>query len=166
MVLVGEQPGDQEDLQGRPFVGPAGRLLEEILEEVGIERESVYLTNAVKHFSFERRGKWRIHKTPGITEVNACQPWVNEELRLIRPKVLVCLGATATRALLGLTVKVLRDRGRLLDSRWAQCAVVTVHPSAVLRAPDETRGEMRAALTSDLLLAASVLERQSVESMA
>src|SRR5689334_16421044 len=123
VMLVGEQPGDQEDLQGRPFVGPAGRLLEEVLEEVGIDRQSVYLTNAVKHFSFERRGKWRIHKTPGITEVNACQPWVNEELRLIRPRVLVCLGATATRSLLGLTVKVLRDRGKLLDSRWAQYAV-------------------------------------------
>jgi DNA polymerase len=98
--------------------------------------------------------------------VNACQPWVTEELRLIRPRVLVCLGATATRSLLGLTVKVLRDRGRLLDSRWAQYAVVTVHPSAVLRAPDESRAEMRAALASDLSLAASVLERQSVESLA
>jgi len=163
MVLVGEQPGDQEDIQGRPFVGPAGRVLEEILAEVGVARDEVYLTNAVKHFSFERRGKWRIHKTPSIVEVNACQPWVTEELRLIRPRVLVCLGATATRALLGLTVKVLRDRGQILDSRWAHATVVTVHPSAVLRAPDENRAALRADLRSDLALAASLLERQPVE---
>ncbi len=166
MVLVGEQPGDQEDLQGRPFVGPAGRVLEELLAEVGIDREDVYLTNAVKHFSFERRGRWRIHKTPGITEVSACQPWVTEELRLIRPRVLVCLGATATRSLLGLTVKVLRDRGQIFDSRWAPATVVTVHPSAVLRAPDESRAQMRAMLAGDLALAASALEREAVRSLA
>lgn len=157
LLLVGEQPGDQEDRQGRPFVGPAGRLLDELLVEAGLRREQLYLTNAVKHFSFEKRGRWRIHKTPGITEVNACQPWLTEELRLVRPRVVVCLGATATRAVLGLGVKVLRDRGRLLTTRWAEAAVVTVHPSAVLRAPDDTREGLRAALLGDLRLAASAL---------
>jgi DNA polymerase len=132
-MLVGEQPGDREDLEGEPFVGPAGRVLDEALERVGVDRSSVYVTNAVKHFKFQQRGKRRIHQKPGAMEMNACAPWLEAELAVVKPKLLVALGATAARALYGTKVKVMRDRGELLHSDIAQFAIVTIHPSALLR---------------------------------
>ncbi|NBE94599.1 UdgX family uracil-DNA binding protein [Nonomuraea sp. KC401] len=134
-MLVGEQPGDQEDRQGHPFVGPAGRVLDRGLREAGIARESVYLTNAVKHFSFTPRGKRRIHQKPTAAEIDACRPWLDAELAVVRPKVVVVLGATAARALLGREFRVTRQRGEPVPLGDA-LAVATVHPSAVLRAPD------------------------------
>jgi DNA polymerase len=129
MVLVGEQPGDREDLEGEPFVGPAGRVLAEALEAAGIDVDDVYLTNAVKHFRFEERGKRRLHKTPSPTHVRACAPWLEAELAAVRPRVVVALGATAARAVLGRAVTVSHERGHLIDGR----VLVTTHPSAVLR---------------------------------
>ncbi|MFB4288720.1 UdgX family uracil-DNA binding protein [Nonomuraea sp. ATR24] len=134
-MLVGEQPGDQEDLQGHPFVGPAGRVLDRGLAEAGIEREDVYLTNAVKHFSFTRQGRRRIHQKPTAAEIGACQPWLNAELAVVEPQVVVVLGATAARALLGRAFRVTRQRGAPVPLGEAT-AVATIHPSAVLRAPD------------------------------
>jgi len=136
-MFVGEQPGDQEDLQGKPFVGPAGQLLDRPLEEVGIERATVYVTNAVKHFKWEPRGKRRLHKTPSSRDIAACRPWLEAEIRVVKPKVLVCLGATATKAVAGLAVRVMRDRGRMVESSFSPQTLVTVHPSSLLRAPDE-----------------------------
>ena len=158
LVLVGEQPGDREDLEGRPFVGPAGRLLDEALAEAGIERADAYLTNAVKHFKWEPRGKRRIHQKPNRGEIAACRPWLEAELAVVAPEVLVCLGATAAQALLGREVRVTRDRGRLLDSALAPAALATVHPSSILRAPDEAaRRSERAAFVDDLRVAANLL---------
>jgi len=137
VVFVGEQPGDQEDLQGRPFVGPAGKLLDRALAEAGIDRRTVYVTNAVKHFKWEPRGKRRIHQKPNSREMAACRPWLKAELAAIRPKVLVCLGATAAQTILGPAARVLRDRGKILESQFAQQTILTVHPSSLLRAPDE-----------------------------
>jgi uracil-DNA glycosylase family protein len=137
IMLVGEQPGDQEDLQGAPFVGPAGEVLDRALGEVGLARDRLYVTNVVKHFKFVQRGKRRIHETPRLTEVSACRPWVEAELDLVAPEVLVCLGATAARALLGAEFRLLRDRGRFLTTRWAPRTIATLHPSAVLRGQDE-----------------------------
>jgi|SRR5581483_12109301 len=154
VMLVGEQPGDQEDVQGRPFVGASGRLLDESLERAGLPREAVYLTNAVKHFKFEPRGKRRIHKRPSTTEVQACFPWLEMEMRKVAPEMIVCLGATAVRAVLGTAVKVERDRGKPQASPWAPWVMPTYHPSALLRAPDATRERMRAAFLADLRLAA------------
>jgi DNA polymerase len=134
LMLVGEQPGNQEDVTGRPFVGPAGRLLEDALAEAGIERSKIYITNVVKHFSFVRRGASRIHKTPTLLEVSACMPWLEEEIALVEPAVIVCLGATAARALVGREARVQRDRGRRLETPWAPSTFVTYHPSALLRA--------------------------------
>src|SRR4029453_11946463 len=137
VVLVGEQPGDQEDLRGAPFVGPAGEVLDRALVEVGLARERLYVTNAVKHFKFVPRGKRRIHQTPGTVELTACRPWLEAEIGLIRPESLVCLGATAARALLGPTFRLMREHGRVVATPWAPRTLATLHPSAVLRGEDE-----------------------------
>jgi DNA polymerase len=134
--LVGEQPGDREDIEGRPFVGPAGRLLDACLEEAGIDRREVYVTNAVKHFKWEPRGKKRIHQKPNSTEIAACRPWLEAELAVVKPKALICLGATAAQALWGPSFRVTKSRGRLLPSPYAPLAAATIHPSSILRAPD------------------------------
>jgi uracil-DNA glycosylase len=158
LLLVGEQPGDKEDLAGRPFVGPAGRLLDEALAEAGIDRGEAYVTNAVKHFKWVGRGKRRIHQKPSWGEIAACRPWLDAELAVVRPDVLVCLGATAAQALLGRAVRVTRDRGRPLESELAPVALATVHPSSILRAPDEeSRRRERAAFVDDLRVAAAAL---------
>jgi uracil-DNA glycosylase family protein len=137
VTLVGEQPGDGEDRAGRPFVGPAGRVLDQALAEAGIDRGLAYVTNVVKHFKFERRGKLRIHKKPNAEQVHACFPWLEAELRVVQPRVLVLLGATAAQALLGSSFRVSRQRGQFLESDLAPRVLATVHPSSILRAPDE-----------------------------
>src|SRR5213078_3982687 len=137
VVFVGEQPGDQEDLQGRPFVGPAGKLLDRALVEAGIDRSAVYVTNVVKHFKWEPRGKRRIHKKPSAREIAACRPWLDTEIELVKPRAIVCLGATAAQALLGRQFKVTAHRGELIPSTLAPIVLATVHPSSILRAPDE-----------------------------
>jgi DNA polymerase len=137
VLVVGEQPGDGEDRAGRPFVGPAGRVLDQALAEAGIDRELAYVTNVVKHFKFERRGKLRIHKKPNAEQVHACFPWLEAELRVVQPRVLVLLGATAAQALLGSSFRVSRQRGQFLESDLAPRVLATVHPSSILRAPDE-----------------------------
>jgi uracil-DNA glycosylase len=139
IVFVGEQPGDEEDRQGRPFVGPAGRLFDRALQEAGIDRSTVYVTNAVKHFKFEERGKRRIHKKPSAGESKACRPWLEAELAAISPKILVCLGATAAQSVFGSDYRVTKDRGQFVKHAWAPQATSTIHPSAILRAPDEQR---------------------------
>jgi DNA polymerase len=139
IVFVGEQPGNDEDLQGRPFIGPAGRLLNRALEDAGIDRAAVYITNAVKHFKFEERGKRRIHKKPSASEILACRPWLEGEVALVRPNVLVCLGATAAQAVFGREYRVSRERGRFVEHEWAPRATSTIHPSAILRVPSEQR---------------------------
>ena len=145
VMLVGEQPGDAEDLAGHPFVGPAGRLLDAALEEAGIDRKLVYVTNVVKHFKWEPRGKRRIHAKPNAAEIGACRPWLETEIALVQPRVLVCLGATAAQALLGRAFRVSRSRGELVPSPLAPVVTATVHPSSILRAPDDDtrRSEMR-----------------------
>ena len=160
VVLVGEQPGDQEDRQGQPFVGPAGRLLVKAIDEAGIERAVTYRTNAVKHFRFTQAGpgKRRIHQTPDMRHITACRPWLVEELRLVDPEIIVCLGATAAKALLGSAIRVTKDRGALMEretSLGPRQFLVTIHPSAVLRADD--RDAAYAGLVADLRVAASVL---------
>lgn len=159
-MLVGEQPGDVEDLEGRPFVGPAGRLLDKALEEAGIDRHRVYLTNVVKHFKWEPRGKRRIHAKPNAAEIQACRPWLEVEIALVKPRVLVCLGATAAQALLGRTFKVSQQRGGFVQSSLAPLVTATVHPSSILRAPDEDsrREEMRR-FVEDLKKVAAALSR-------
>ena len=137
LMFVGEQPGDAEDLAGRPFVGPAGRLLDRALEEAGIDRSVVYVTNVVKHFKWEPRGKRRIHKKPNSGEIGACRPWLDTEIALVKPRVIVCLGATAAQALLGRQFKVTAHRGEFVPSPLAPLVLATVHPSSLLRAPDE-----------------------------
>ena len=158
IMLVGEQPGDQEDHQGRPFVGPAGRLLDEALEQAGIDRSRVYVTNAVKHFKWTPRGKRRIHQKPNAEEVAACRPWLEAELRSVGPTMLICLGATAAQALLGRQFRVSKERGRLVDSPLAPMVMATVHPSSILRAADEEsrKVEMKR-LVEDLRAAAEAL---------
>lgn len=138
VMFVGEQPGNDEDLQGRPFIGPAGRLLDKLLVEAGVDRNKVYVTNAVKHFKWEPRGKRRIHKKPNSVEITACRPWLEAEIASIHPKVIVCLGATAAQALLGRDFRVTQHRGELIESPLAPHVMATVHPSSILRAPDET----------------------------
>jgi DNA polymerase len=151
IVMAGEQPGDREDREGLPFVGPAGQLLDQALEEAGIERGEVYLTNAVKHFKFEERGKRRIHKKPSEGEITACKPWLEAELALIRPALIVCLGATAARSVIGKQHRLLAERGRFFEHPLAGAVAATVHPSAVLRAPDaERRRAEYAAFVEDL----------------
>jgi len=139
IVIVGEQPGDQEDLAGKPFVGPAGRILDRALEEAGISRADVYITNAVKHFKFEERGKRRIHKKPSDTEIAACKPWLWAELARVKPDLIVCMGATAARSVIGKEHRVLKERGRLQEHPMAKRVTSTVHPSSILRAPDPER---------------------------
>jgi len=158
MMLVGEQPGDREDREGRPFVGPAGRLLDEALEEAGIDRRTAYLTNVVKHFKWTARGKRRIHAKPAWAEVAACRPWLDAELAVVKPQVLVCLGATAAQALLGRSFRVTRERGRPVESELAPQVLATIHPSAILRADDASRERERAAFVDDLKVAASLLQ--------
>jgi uracil-DNA glycosylase len=136
MMIVGEQPGDQEDRTGQPFVGPAGKLLDRALEDAGITRRDTYVTNAVKHFKWEPRGKRRLHKKPSPREIAACRPWLEAELQNVRPRTVICLGATAAAAILGPTVRVLRDRGRVLSSTLADRVFVTIHPSLLLRLTD------------------------------
>src|SRR6266576_6865171 len=137
ILLVGEQPGDYEDLAGKPFVGPAGKIMDQALEEAGIDRSHVYVTNAVKHFKWEPRGKRRIHNKPNSREIAACRPWLEAELRLVKPKLLVCLGATAAQAIFGPLFRVTRERGKVLSSRFAPKVLATVHPPSLLRQPNE-----------------------------
>jgi DNA polymerase len=137
LMLLGEQPGDQEDLSGKPFIGPAGQILNRALEKAGIDRNAVYVTNTVKHFKWEPRGKRRIHQKPSSRDIAACRPWFEAELRVVKPKVLVCLGSTAGQAIFGSGFRVTRERGRVLESKFAPCVVATVHPSSLLRQPDE-----------------------------
>ncbi len=150
VMFVGEQPGNDEDLKGRPFVGPAGRLLERGLDDAGIPRETVYVTNAVKHFKFEERGKRRIHKKPSAAEVHACLPWLEAELEVVQPAIVVCLGATAAQALLGRDYRLTREHGTFRMLEKGRKATSTVHPSAVLRAKDEDREAMYAGFVDDL----------------
>jgi len=162
VVFVGEQPGDQEDRAGRPFVGPAGRLFDEALESAGLERGMVYVTNAVKHFKFVRTEliKRRLHKKPSAAQVRACSPWLREEIRLVEPKVVVALGSTAAQALLGSRFRVTQHRGEAVGSEWAGPVIATVHPSSVLRAPDESRDEARREFFRDIAKVAEYLRRQ------
>lgn len=158
-MVVGEIPGDQEDKQGHPFVGPAGRLLDACLEEAGLDRSEGYLTNAVKHFKFKKAtGKRRLHDTPRWSEVVACRPWVEQEIALVRPKVLLCLGATATKSLLGPKVKVTQIRGQLVESDLAPFVTATVHPSSLLRLK-ENRAEERARFVADLVAVRQLIDR-------
>jgi DNA polymerase len=161
MMLVGEQPGDAEDLSGHPFVGPAGKLLDRALADAGIDRASIYLTNVVKHFKWEPRGKRRIHKKPRASEIAACRPWLDVEIALVKPRVIVCLGATAAQALLGSAFKVTQHRGEFVESPLAPRVLATVHPSSILRAPDEAarRRETRQ-FTDDLRAAARALSSE------
>ena len=159
LVLVGEQPGDKEDLEGLPFVGPAGRVLDTALEAAGIDRRLAYVTNAVKHFKWEPRGKVRLHKTPTAAEVHACRPWLEAELRTLRPSVLVCLGATAAKALLGPSFRVSQERGRFVPSDLAPKVLATVHPSSILRTDGPEREAAMAAFVDDLRVAATALTR-------
>jgi DNA polymerase len=155
LVFVGEQPGDHEDKLGRPFVGPAGRIFDRALAEVGIDRSRVYVTNAVKHFKWEPRGKRRIHQKPNAAELTACRPWLDAELAVVAPKVLVCLGATAAQALLGRAFRVTKQRGTPVDSPLASVVVATIHPSAILRARD--RDAEYAGFVADLERVAALL---------
>jgi uracil-DNA glycosylase len=158
LMLVGEQPGDTEDRSGHPFVGPAGEVLDRAFAAVGLQRGDVYLTNAVKHFGWEPRGKWRIHRTPRLSEIHACRPWLEHELALVKPRVLVLLGGVAARALLGPQTRVAAVRGRILSTPWASSTLVTYHPSAVLRAGEgDMRDRLFESLTADLSLAVAHL---------
>ena len=156
-MFVGEVPGDQEDLQGRPFVGPAGKLFDEALEDAGIDRGTVYVTNVVKHFKWTARGKRRIHQKPNAAEVAACRPWLDAELAVVEPRVLVCLGATAAQALLGREFRVSKQRGVPVDSQLAEHVLATVHPSSILRGEPETREQQYAAFVEDLKAVAKLL---------
>jgi len=161
LMFIGEQPGDAEDLAGRPFVGPAGKLLDRALVDAGIDRAAVYVTNVVKHFKWEPRGKRRIHKKPNAAEIAACRPWLDTEIDLIQPRAIVCLGATAAKALLGRQFKVTAQRGELVPSPLAPIVLATVHPSSILRAPDdETRREEMKRFTDDLRRVARALTRK------
>jgi len=161
VMLVGEQPGDKEDLSGKPFVGPAGALLDKALVAAGIDREKVYVTNAVKHFNWEPRGKRRIHKKPNAMHIAACRPWLDAEIEAVKPRVVVCLGATAAQALLGRTFKVTQRRGELISSNIAPYLLATVHPSSILRAPDEeSRHEEMARFIDDLRNVSHALEKK------
>jgi len=154
LMLVGEQPGDQEDLAGEPFVGPAGRMLDRALTDAGIRRDETYVTNAVKHFKFEQRGKRRIHQKPNAAEIRACRPWLDAELRVVRPRMLVALGATAAQALLGPSFRVTAHRGEVIDWEGGPGIVPTVHPSSILRAPDDRRAAAYDSLVADLRVVA------------
>ena len=158
VIFVGEQPGDKEDLEGKPFVGPAGALLDKALVEAGIDRAKIYVTNAVKHFKWEPRGKRRIHKKPNAGEIAACRPWLEAEIAVLKPKVVVCLGATAAQALLGRDFRVTQHRGEFVESPNSPYVMATVHPSSILRAPDdETRHEAMRRFVADLKKISRVL---------
>jgi uracil-DNA glycosylase family protein len=161
VVFIGEQPGDQEDRKGRPFVGPAGEVFDRALAEAGVDREDVYVTNSVKHFSFEERGKRRIHKTPRLSEVTACRPWLEAELAEIQPEVIVCLGATAAKAVFGGQFRLTQSRGKFLPSRFGEQTLATFHPSAVLRAEgDESKDALYKSLVDDLRVVREALPAQ------
>jgi uracil-DNA glycosylase len=157
LMLVGEQPGDREDIEGRPFVGPAGRVLDIALEQAGIDRSRVYLTNVVKHFKWRPRGKRRIHQKPNMEEIRACRPWLESELALVKPRVLVCLGATAAQALLGREFRVSRQRGEFVESPLAERVTATVHPSSILRTDESERDAAMASFVKDLKIVAAEL---------
>ena len=158
VLMVGEQPGDREDLAGRPFVGPAGKLLDQALVEAGIERDEVYVTNAVKHFKWEPVGKRRLHKKPNAREIAACRPWLDAELGALQPEVVVALGATAAQDLMGAAFRVTRDRGKIIrDVPWARTFVATIHPSAILRGDPEERAAALALFVADLKVVAKLL---------
>jgi DNA polymerase len=160
VMFVGEQPGDREDIEGKPFVGPAGRVLDEALEEVGIERRHVYITNAVKHFKWKPQGKRRLHQKPNSAEINACRPWLDAEIALVKPQILVLLGATAAQALLGRDFRVSLQRGQFIERPGLPLTMATVHPSSILRAPDEeTRDLEMRAFVQDLKRLAQRLSR-------
>jgi uracil-DNA glycosylase len=159
VVFVGEQPGDQEDRQGRPFVGPAGKVLDRALGDAGIDRRKVFITNVVKHFKFQPRGKRRIHKRPSAEEVRACAPWFRAELEAIKPGALVALGATAAQDLFGRSFRVTRERGKALDSDLAPVVMATIHPSAILRAEDEDREQEYERFVADLRTLATEIRR-------
>lgn len=164
VLFIGEQPGDREDIEGKPFVGPAGRILDDALAQAGIDRGDVYITNAVKHFRWEgaARGKRRIHKKPRASEINACRPWLDAEIAVVRPEVVVCLGATAAQAILGREFSVLHDRGKLVESSLPAKLLATVHPSSILRAPDsETRKLEMARFVQDLKVVSRILRSES-----
>ena len=166
VMMVGEMPGDQEDVQGAPFVGPAGRLLDAALAEMGIPRKEIYVTNAVKHFKWEERGKKRLHKKPGRREVVACRAWLEAEIFTVRPKIIVALGGTAAQSLLGMSFRITQKRGEIIYSEWAPVLIATYHPSAILRAPSsEDRRRMRQEFVADLRLAFSLVNaRENNES--
>jgi DNA polymerase len=160
VLFVGEQPGNEEDLSGKPFVGPAGRLFDDALTEAGIDRKQTYVTNVVKHFKWEPRGKRRIHKKPNAREISACRPWLEAEIDLVKPKIIVCLGATAAQALLGPKFRVSKQRGQFIESDLAPYILATVHPSSILRAPDdETRHAEKRRFVDDLKKVAQVLSK-------
>jgi DNA polymerase len=162
VMLVGEQPGDKEDLAGRPFVGPAGRVLDDALTQAGIDRSTVYVTNAVKHFKWEPRGKRRLHKRPDAAEVSACRPWLDREIELVRPRLVVCLGATAAQALLGRDFRVTRQRGQLFPQPAGHVVTATVHPSSILRARDAAAREAEmGAFVDDLRVVGRQLQGQA-----
>ncbi len=161
LMLVGEQPGDREDIEGEPFVGPAGGLLDRALTDAGIDRDAVYLTNAVKHFKWRARGKRRLHQTPRAGEVEACRPWLEAEVETVQPRAVVALGATAAKALFGPSVRVTRDRGRLLETPLAPVGAVTVHPSAILRFRErEERHDAFAGLVEDLEAVCAAMKKK------
>ena len=158
LMLVGEQPGDREDIEGHPFVGPAGRILDEALDKAGIERADAYVTNVVKHFKWTPKGKRRIHQAPRAEEIKACAPWLEAELDVVDPELMVCLGATAVRAMIGSKARVMKDHGELWESKLGRTAMPTLHPSAILRADPEDRDDAMAMLVGDLGVARRHLE--------
>lgn len=158
VVFVGEQPGDEEDIEGHPFIGPAGRLLDRAFEEAGIDRSRIYLTNAVKHFKWRPQGKRRLHEKPKASEIAACDPWLRAELILTQPRILVCLGATAAQSLFGRDFRVTQERGRWFQADFAEYAMATVHPSSILRTPTDQREHEYRAFVADLSLAAKMIE--------
>jgi DNA polymerase len=165
MMLLGEIPGDQEDQQGKPFVGPAGRLLDDALDDAGIAHDEVYITNAVKHFRWEPRGKRRLHKKPSAGQIEACKPWLHAEILVIKPQFIVCLGATAAQVMLGRGFRVTRDRGKVFENDRAAAILATYHPSAILRAPaNADRKRMRSELVADLHIAVKYLAAIPVHS--
>jgi uracil-DNA glycosylase len=162
VMLVGEQPGDREDLEGRPFIGPGGAMLDRALEDAGLAAGDAYVTNAVKHFSWEPRGKRRIHKKPRASEMKACRPWLEAEIEVVKPAVIVCLGATAAQTLLGSAFKLTAHRGEVIESPWAPALIATIHPSSILRAPDaEARRVAYAGFVEDLKKAAQLVRGRS-----
>lgn len=162
LFFIGEQPGDREDVSGHPFVGPAGRYFDGALEKAGIDRADVYVTNAVKHFKWTPAGKRRLHKKPGAREIAACRPWLEAELEVVKPEVVVCLGATAAQAVMGRAFRITQDRGTILSTEWSERTLATWHPSALLRVPDpDQKIRMEREFLSDLKLAAKQLAKRS-----